>query len=582
LDTSASGTLDVGRMPVDRPSAADVRIIAALYGAWLVALTIVSHRFESKVLLELTLLAGAAPALAQSVLLPADTRGTAPGLWFLWAFALVILASYVVNDTTWEDLANVCNVIFVFIIGFIVASCTDASLIQRIAAAYAVLVAPYLIYVNVYGAYIWGRLSGGAQPNLWGLISLNVAVGALCMKRRWLAAFCWAVVLLTLYNAQARGSMVALVPVVFAAAYGWWIEDRSVDGSWKVLAAIFLLIAGLLLVVAEPDFFVNKIMRLNDPYRGLQSGVTGRDETWGEALRLWFASPLLGVGFRKHEQLMVFSQMSSHNAYIAMLADTGFLGFLLYVGFLALSMRAGWRSDGGLRLFLLAVIASYSLAGLFERRAINVGNAFSITFVFACLVALRFGQPRAPVRGRDSPTALAAAIAPVPCSAAAGSRDLSAATAAARLQDVREMVEAYLDIDAIARATLGRFGRSVTERQWREYRPLLRDLIVYAYAAHFSACPADSLQVGRVVAAEDGTAVVHTRFPRPADGLPVAMDWRIGAGDDGFKVRDVVIDGISVAKTMHADFAAIIVNGGVAGLLAVLRRQVYGLRTAVA
>jgi succinoglycan biosynthesis transport protein ExoP len=35
LDTSASGTLDVGRMPVDRPSAAGVRIIAALYGAWL-------------------------------------------------------------------------------------------------------------------------------------------------------------------------------------------------------------------------------------------------------------------------------------------------------------------------------------------------------------------------------------------------------------------------------------------------------------------------------------------------------------------------------------------------------------------
>ncbi|MCU0840039.1 MAG: hypothetical protein MUE49_15170, partial [Rhodospirillales bacterium] len=45
-----------------------------------------------------------------------------------------------------------------------------------------------------------------------------------------------------------------------------------------------------------------------------------------------------------------------------------------------------------LRLFAAAVIVSYAMAGLFERRAINVGNAYSITFILTCLLALRHAR----------------------------------------------------------------------------------------------------------------------------------------------------------------------------------------------
>ena len=59
-------------------------------------------------------------------------------LWqLLWTFLLIFLLSYVLNDYTWEDLVNLFNVMFVFLVGILVASSTDSTLIARNAGAYA-------------------------------------------------------------------------------------------------------------------------------------------------------------------------------------------------------------------------------------------------------------------------------------------------------------------------------------------------------------------------------------------------------------------------------------------------------------
>lgn len=630
LNTFTSWSIDGGQPPTQAqaPRSAPVQVVAALYGVWLFALTVVSHGEVSVVVQEIVLLMGVGPAFAQNLMLKSDTRGAAAGLWFMVAFVLVFLASLLANDTSWVDLANVINVIFIFVIGYVVASCADTSLIWRIAGVYAVLTAPYLLYINVYGQYEWGRLKAGTQPNLWGLIALNVAIGAFCLRNRVLAGFCWGLALLTLYNAQARGSMVAMVPVVAVAGYAWWRYSRRMDLSWKMLAVIAALFAGMLFLAFDPSFLVNNVMRLNDPYRGLQSGFTGRDLAWDEALRVWYGSPVLGVGFRRHEHFMVFTELNAHNAYLAMLADAGVLGFAVYAVMLATSFAAALRIKGDhqVRLLIIAVILCYVLVGMFERRAINAGNSLSLIFIFACLLALRLSrlsdmmakaqpavqagvQASVPVQAAPVPaTAMAAAgqsgaavvafphiVGPIPDYAATLSTvrpradppavDRAAVPglkppAAPNAHEVRAMIESFLDVDAVARASLGRSVRAISVRQWREYRRLLRDLIAYSYATHFSGYSADSLQVGGVEAQADGTAFVQTWVKRPADGQSIAVDWRIGGGDDdGFKVLDVIVDDISVVRTLRADFAVIVASGGIPKLLVVLRRQVDDLKT---
>jgi O-antigen ligase len=374
-----------------------IQFIAAAYALWLVVLTITFQTVpDNEVLLELALLSGALPAILHGIFLPVDTRGSAVGMWFLWTFLTIFLISYILNEYTWEDLVNLFNVMFVFLIGMLIASSLDHSLVARILGIYALLITPYLLWINLTGEYVWGRLHAGSQPNTWGLIALNAAVGAFALRSRWLQAACLAVVLMTMYNAQSRGSMVALVPVLLTFVYHWYVHERNASISSKMLVTYVLVIGVFCIFAFYADVIANNVLHLNDPRRGLQSGATGRDKAWFEALGLWYNSPMFGVGFRKHEDLMIFSALSAHNAYLAMLADTGFVGFLAYMIFLVTSFFAAMRStsDPKLRLFLVCVIVAYAFTGMFERRAINTGNGFSITFIFVCLTALRLAQER--------------------------------------------------------------------------------------------------------------------------------------------------------------------------------------------
>ena len=99
--------------------------------------------------------------------------------------------------------------------------------------------------------------------------------------------------------------------------------------------------------------------------------------------------PWFGVGFRMHESFMPVNY-SAHNAYIAMLADTGIFGFLWYIALLIMAWIGMFRvTDSRTRYLVIALVSSYTFIGLFERRAINGANPMSIMFLMAVIVILR-------------------------------------------------------------------------------------------------------------------------------------------------------------------------------------------------
>ena len=83
----------------------------------------------------------------------------------------------------------------------------------------------------------------------------------------------------------------------------------------------------------------------------------------------------------------------------------------------------------------------------------------------------------------------------------------------------------------------------------------------------------ESLRVTGSRADPDGV-IVSSQIIRP-QGLPIAVDWRLGLSDGHYKIIDVIVDGVSMALTQRSEFAAMIQrNGGqVAGLLAAMRAE---------
>ena len=145
---------------------------------------------------------------------------------------------------------------------------------------------------------------------------------------------------------------------------------------------------------------------------------------------------------------------------------------------------------------------------------------------------------------------------------------------AQRESEFRRILIKGFDVDHISRFVLGRFWRQATEGQRIEYRRLFEDYIVKAYAMRLGEYSGETFTVKDVRPAEDGDVVVYSEIDRP-NGPPVRLEWRCHKTSDGYKIIDVVVEGVSMALTQRQEFASVIQNGGgnVSVLLDQLRKR---------
>jgi O-antigen ligase len=370
-------------------------IVSAVYGIWLAGIEVmfyIAHAGdEGMSRLELVVVLGAVPAVLQAFLLGFDPAGLASSARTALVFLLIAVLSYLVNGTGSPAPTFVGELVYLFMLGMLVAGCRDRRLLRTTAAMFSLVSGLFLTYVDMTGEYHFGRLESGLQPNLWGLMGLATAVTALAYRSVPMASLCIGMGLFTMYAASSRSSMVGFVvtATVIALLHVRELKSRRfmvVFGGTAVALALAVVLAPYLRNIVPA--VLEDVLKLDDPYRGLGQGFTGRDQIWQATVDLWLNSPVFGLGFRQHEQYLLFG-ISAHNAYLAMLADTGIFGLIWYVVFLVGSGRAAFQiPDRRTRDLAVAVIISYAVIGFFERRAINGGNPMSILFLMLCFHAM--------------------------------------------------------------------------------------------------------------------------------------------------------------------------------------------------
>jgi O-antigen ligase len=119
---------------------------------------------------------------------------------------------------------------------------------------------------------------------------------------------------------------------------------------------------------------------LNDRYRGLGTGFTGRVGAWEEALDLFRENPVFGVGFRMHERYMTAAS-SAHNGYLSLLAETGAVGallFLVFTGYLLWRLFRRAAAGEPIAVVGFSFVTGYLFIAAFERLFLNMGNPTSV------------------------------------------------------------------------------------------------------------------------------------------------------------------------------------------------------------
>jgi len=143
----------------------------------------------------------------------------------------------------------------------------------------------------------------------------------------------------------------------------------------------------------------------------------------------------------------------------------------------------------------------------------------------------------------------------------------------------RKLLGQHFAVTTIGQWVLGRYWKTATLEERKEFLSLFEDLLVVTYVNRFERYSGETLSVEKtLVDDKSGDAVVFSHLNRP-DGAPVvSVGWRLRSKGESFKVVDVMVEGVSMGQTQRSEFASVIRKHGgrVKGLLAELRERVKG------
>ena len=138
----------------------------------------------------------------------------------------------------------------------------------------------------------------------------------------------------------------------------------------------------------------------------------------------------------------------------------------------------------------------------------------------------------------------------------------------------REVMVEGFDIPIVSRFVLGRHWKTATKEQRKEYRAIFVEFIVRVYASRFDSYGGELFTARLVINDESGDKIVRAQIMRPSGGNPIDVDFRVRKRDEGYKVIDVNVEGISMLHTHRVEFASVVNRKGIDGLLGDLRARV--------
>lgn len=135
---------------------------------------------------------------------------------------------------------------------------------------------------------------------------------------------------------------------------------------------------------------------------------------------------------------------------------------------------------------------------------------------------------------------------------------------------VEEKVLPHFDFARMTRLAVGRSWAQATDAQKEALIREFRTLLVRTYSTSLSQYRNQTIDVKPAkIAAGDKETVVRTVVNQPG-GQPIPIDYGMERTDAGWKVYDVVIDGVSLVTTYRGSFSDQIQKTGVDGLVKTL------------
>jgi phospholipid transport system substrate-binding protein len=152
----------------------------------------------------------------------------------------------------------------------------------------------------------------------------------------------------------------------------------------------------------------------------------------------------------------------------------------------------------------------------------------------------------------------------------------SSASQEEKIRIFRKLFTENLDLDFIGKYVLGRYWRTATPAQKKEFITRYKEFNVQTWSKRFDEFKGKHFVSAGVSSANNPDQIfVNTTVPME-NAAPVSVKWRVYERGGEMKVIDIIIENVSLAQTARNEYTSFIAKSpdGVAGLLENLRQKV--------
>ncbi|TSA22924.1 MAG: ABC transporter substrate-binding protein [Betaproteobacteria bacterium] len=131
----------------------------------------------------------------------------------------------------------------------------------------------------------------------------------------------------------------------------------------------------------------------------------------------------------------------------------------------------------------------------------------------------------------------------------------------------------HFDFERMARLAMGKNWKAASAEQQTALIGEFRNLLVRTYAASISSIASYTFEYKPLRAAAGDTDVIVSLEASKSGSPAIPVDYRVEKQADGWKVYDILVDGVSLITVYRGSFNSEIKKGGVDGLIDTLRQR---------
>ena len=128
-----------------------------------------------------------------------------------------------------------------------------------------------------------------------------------------------------------------------------------------------------------------------------------------------------------------------------------------------------------------------------------------------------------------------------------------------RIEKLKVIAGETVDISGIGYYTLGSYRKNINDEQIKEYENLFKQYFLKSFSSRLAEYSNPEIEVVSKKKINENYTMVSSVLVSTEQRPEVKIDWRVYTKDtENPKIRDLIIEGLSLARTQREEFSSII------------------------